>query len=249
MKASLSKETLDKKGKLQLLDTWAKFQVAERCPQYKFSGDIFEDWLRELAKSSLVWADMGCGYDTLLSEIQGPPLKVGIDLIPTFAKQANETVFFVVADLRQLPFKTGCLHLVSSKNVFEHLENPAMVVKELYRVLSSRGSMVIRTPNRFYPVLAIGHLLPLFVKKRLLHRVFAAQYKDVFPTYYRANSRHKMYRILRKACFRIISLQSVEDLHRFSKWAFWPSYAYMKLSSLRGLEFLRSNMVVWARKQ
>lgn len=62
---------------------------------------------------------------------------VGADLNPAVARNTNLTDA-VVADLAALPFRDGTFDLAFSKYVFEHLERPRPVMRELRRVLAPR---------------------------------------------------------------------------------------------------------------
>jgi 2-polyprenyl-3-methyl-5-hydroxy-6-metoxy-1,4-benzoquinol methylase len=55
---------------------------------------------------------------------------------------------FVQANLNEkLPFESGTFDAVVCKQVVEHLENPSHLIRESYRVLRSKGSVMISTPN------------------------------------------------------------------------------------------------------
>jgi len=54
---------------------------------------------------------------------------------------------WVVADAEMLPFRSGAFDKIWSSHVIEHLENPALYLYNIYRVLRRGGSAVIKTPN------------------------------------------------------------------------------------------------------
>jgi SAM-dependent methyltransferase len=83
--------------------------------------------------------------------------------------------------------------LITLNNVAEHLEQPREVLAEFARVLAPGGRLIIHTPNiSSYPmrIADLGRrILPKpFVMKMIRYMDFREE-EDVFPTYYRANTR------------------------------------------------------------
>ena len=107
-------------------------------------------------------------------------------------KEASRTATldrFVVADLcERLPFDDGTFDLVYANFVIEHLAKPAATFVEWRRVLRPAGSLVIVTSNRDSPLLKVGALLPDRARVALKWRGAGAVERDVFPTFYGANT-------------------------------------------------------------
>jgi SAM-dependent methyltransferase len=88
-----------------------------------------------------------------------------------------------------LPFDDAEFDLIISDFVFEHLENPHEVAKELQRVLKNGGIIVARTPNKFGYVAIIASLVPNKMHSAVLGYIQPDRKdNDVFPTYYRLNT-------------------------------------------------------------
>lgn len=82
----------------------------------------------------------------------------------------------VIADAQFLPFKEKLFDLVSLFSVIEHITNQELALKEAWRVLKSRGKLIIQIPNKFFPLelhsgLPFVFLLPLRIKGFVLRRI------------------------------------------------------------------------------
>lgn len=63
-------------------------------------------------------------------------------------------------DGKRLPFKENIFDIVSASDVWEHVENPRLMLKEIYRVLKPSGILFIHNPNKLWP-LETHYKLPL----------------------------------------------------------------------------------------
>ncbi|HYT32319.1 MAG TPA: 2-oxo acid dehydrogenase subunit E2 [Thermoanaerobaculia bacterium] len=64
-------------------------------------------------------------------------------------------------DAKQLPFEPGSFDLVISNNMLHRVRDPLIVLREIHRVASSRGALLIRDVRRL-PSPWMGLLLPLY---------------------------------------------------------------------------------------
>jgi SAM-dependent methyltransferase len=88
-----------------------------------------------------------------------------------------------------LPFDDQQFDLIVSDFVFEHLEDPGKVTKELMRVLKPGGWILARTPNKFGYVAIIAALVPNRLHQIVLKTIQPYRKElDVFPVYYRINT-------------------------------------------------------------
>lgn len=71
---------------------------------------------------------------------------VGVDV-------SKEVYPSIVADARQLPFRAQSFDQVVFSDVIEHLPKGAerKALREIWRVLRTQGSLVLSTPNDFFP--------------------------------------------------------------------------------------------------
>jgi SAM-dependent methyltransferase len=170
----------------------------------------------------------------------------GADTDPAIQGNANLTDA-VVADLAQLPYGAAEFDLVFSKYVFEHLDRPLDVMRELRRVLKPGGHLLIHTPNRWHYVALFATLTPTtfhawFNDKR--GRVEA----DTFATRYRVNDRKTVDRLAMSAGFRVVTIELIEtkpDYLFFNPVVYRAGIAYERVvNRWAALEGLRVQMLV-----
>lgn len=68
------------------------------------------------------------------------------------ARMRDATLPLVVADLRRLPFKSECIHLVWNSSTIEHLPNPEEALQEMRRVAKNSGAIFVGVPNALGPL-------------------------------------------------------------------------------------------------
>jgi SAM-dependent methyltransferase len=99
--------------------------------------------------------DAGCGTGFEMDNFKklAPGLALhGVDISAVVLQQAvtrpgNGDVSFYQSGLEALPFDDCSFDYVASHEVIEHVEDPAIVLRELCRVLRPGGVAVIATPN------------------------------------------------------------------------------------------------------
>lgn len=169
----------------------------------------------------------------------------GADTDPAIAENANLTDA-AVADLASLPYEDASFDLVFSKYVFEHLERPVAVMRELRRVLKPGGHLLVHTPNRWHYVAMFATLTPTrfhvwFNERR--GRVEA----DTFPTRYRANDRRTLERLAAASRFRLVELDLFEtkpDYLYFHPWAYRAGITYERIvNRFDGLAPMRVQLI------
>lgn len=101
----------------------------------------------------LLEAGCGTGIEVVNLQRQAPGLRIqGVDvssvaLAGAVAKPETSNAAFYQAALERLPFPDAAFDYIASHEVIEHVEDPAVVVRELGRVLKPGGVCVIATPN------------------------------------------------------------------------------------------------------
>ena len=92
--------------------------------------------------------DVGCGTGAFLERLKkaGYTSLFGVDILPP---STLNSVTFLRCDLDycKLDLKDESIKLVTSIEVFEHIENIGLLLDELYRVIIPDGLMLITTPN------------------------------------------------------------------------------------------------------
>jgi SAM-dependent methyltransferase len=107
------------------------------------------------ARTSGHLLDAGCGTgnETVNLRRQAPGLRIsGVDVssaalaIAVTRPETRDAIFYR-STLENLPFPDAVFDYIASHEVIEHVEDPAVVLSELYRVLKPAGVCVIATPN------------------------------------------------------------------------------------------------------
>lgn len=179
-------------------------------PEYEDEHTAFDEMISRYSRPGWIVLDAGAGrglrYDfacrSEASRFAGADMDAGVLENPLLADAT-------VADLADLPYPDATFDLVISKYVFEHLERPLSVMRELRRVLKPGGHLCIHTPNRWHYVALAAAATPT-----RFHRWYNERRDreavDTFPTAYRANDRRTLERLARAARFRITELRSIE---------------------------------------
>ncbi len=72
-----------------------------------------------------------------------------------------------VADAGGIPYDDAVFDMAFADNVFEHLEQPLDVFREVARVLKPGGKLLFKTPNRRHYVPTFARLTPHSVHERV----------------------------------------------------------------------------------
>lgn len=137
-----------------------------------------------------VLADIGCGRGNLWREVGSAFSRcVAVDAVRYDGLPAD--VEFTRADLDRppLPLDDGSADVVAAVETIEHLENPWRFCRELARIASPGGWVLVTTPNQ----LSVLSLLTLVVKRR-----FSAFQDDAYPAHRTALLEIDLHRLARE---------------------------------------------------
>lgn len=201
--------------------------------------------LSELLNKDADWLDLGCGHQLLPewmpgweqyeAQIMNAARSVtGIDLDVSAIRRHRHIARRVVGDLHHLPFKDDSFHLVTANVVVEHVADPALLLAEAHRILHPGGIFLFHTPNFLSYGTLIAALLPQIWKNKLALLLQGREEEDVYPTFYRINTRRKIEKFAHQSGFTVASLRMVES----------SAQTYM-LGPLVGLELLLIRMLRW----
>ncbi len=111
-----------------------------------------------LSAGSRVLVD-GCGIGMYVRALrQVTPNVVGLDIEPErVADTRVHSPLVNVAAGEHLPYLSDYFDLVLSHEVIEHVQDDAITVAEMVRVLKKGGRAIIFCPNRLYPFETHGH--------------------------------------------------------------------------------------------
>lgn len=118
--------------------------------------NIALDMIKDRKGQIIKYLDIGCAdgrITKLLSKYIGAEEVYGIDISNSLLRSARLKGIRVLnldVDKESLPFRSNYFDLVTVFEVIEHLFDPDFVLQEIYRVLKSRGLLLISTPNLSY---------------------------------------------------------------------------------------------------
>lgn len=174
---------------------------------------------------------------------------IGLDVDPAvknnlFLKEAH------VYDGKTFPFPEASFHTVVTDYALEHVEDPAALLREIYRVLEPGGMFLFRTPNIFHYVSVFSRLLPDSISPWLRNR--PADHR-VYPKFFRCNSEHACRRSLSESGFEVLKLALIEKEPSYgmhSRLLFLPMMVYERfVNSSDIFRNFRANILCAARKQ
>lgn len=216
-------------------------------PSRQYSQILYAQMLSKLVPDRAAWLDAGCGHQVFkikstLEEAQlvsRTSLAVGCDLDLHALRIHRSFQLRTCSDLRQLPFGSSRFDIVTLNYVAEHLEDPNATFVELARVLRPGGALVIVTPHAlgyFVRLSRLGHyFLPKsFIRRFILIREYRSP-EDIYPTFYRANTREDLSFQLRTVGLAEEDFQMLRDPAIFN---FIAPLAAFELLLTRFLELL-----------
>ena len=233
----------------------------QKCLQlfekYYAGRKFYDERYRELIHQYLVpgqpLLDAGCGcYMKSCKDLSSVARVVGIDLETALESDNQSAPFGVCGDLDRLPFPSDYFDMVISRSVVEHLENPAVVFRELHRVLRPGGKVVLCTPNKYDYVSVVAAITPHWFHQFLVSKIFPVSKQDVFPTFYRANTLSSIRRALNSAGLVERELGTINHYPAylmFSPVLFRLGVLYERLTSMDLFRSLRGSILCVFEKQ
>jgi ubiquinone/menaquinone biosynthesis C-methylase UbiE len=228
-------------------------------PTLKFSQYHYYDTLLKAIPDGCQWLELGCGHQMFAAWMNREQAElaarskrlVGIERdLP--ALKANPVIHDAVyGDINCLPFSTDCFDVVTANMVVEHMDQPALAVREAHRVLRPRGLFVFHTPNRRSIMMTLARMAPQALKNWLALVLEDREAKDVFPTHYAMNTPREISRQALSAGFIVREIRSVSTT---ALTALMPPFCIVELLYLRMLDrfpifaVLRSNLIVTLEK-
>jgi SAM-dependent methyltransferase len=221
---------------------WARAFLRRLSPRYRLASEVLLRTISDLVREEVRWLDVGAGENWLVHHYEegSDGLGVGSDVYRPERIRRRER--YVLALGERLPFRDGEFDLVTAHWVVEHLKEPEAFLREMHRVLRPGGRLFIRTPNLFSPVTALARFLPEGIKRALVPRVFLGGKSDYFEAHYPMNTEAKLREMPKRLGFRVESMELVEDLHFRNRLVFFLMFLLERLSSIRPLRILRSQV-------
>ena len=163
--------------------------MRERWNSGQNATDAYRQRVADLATPGMSILHAGCGWDR--NEITRPWRNhcriVGVDLDKRVAQSFHSE--FHRCSLDAMPFGDASFDLVVSEYVWEHLDNPEGVFREIARVLKPGGRLVVLTPCKWSYKGIAAWLMPFRFHIWMGNiRYGKGHDPDMYPTRYRCNT-------------------------------------------------------------
>ena len=228
------------------------------APNLKYSQYIYENVLRVHINSEVQWIDIGAGHQILppwrLKEenilVKNCKNIVGFDYDISALKCHRSIRLKVKGDIAKLPFRNNLFDLVTANMVVEHMHNPDIQFREVYRILKPGGMFIFHTPNALGYGTILARMIPDTLKRKLTLILHDRGEEDVFKAYYRANTRRRVRNLSAKVGFKIVRIKMIVSS---AITAIIPPLALLELIWIRilmikPLRSIRTNIIVILEK-
>lgn len=155
--------------------------------------------------------DLGAGAGIIAAmSFRGKARRIyGIDLDP----RVTDNPFLDegwVCDANSIPYPDNSFDLIFLDNVFEHLEQQELVLKEAMRVLKPGGRLLFQTPNRRHYMPLIARMTPHRFHQ-FVNRLRGWDEVDTFPNFYRANTPQDVQSLAKRTGFFVRQVDLIES--------------------------------------
>jgi SAM-dependent methyltransferase len=151
----------------------------------------------------------------------------------------------------EIPYSSNTFDMVFANNVMEHVQNPKIAFKEIYRVLKPNGIFVAKTPNKWHYVAMIAKMTP-YSFHVFINRIRGRKAYDIFPTEYKINTKRDIKDCSYYSGFEVVNIEMWEgrpEYLRISPPFYIMGYIYERLvNHMSFLTKFRCVMVFTLRK-
>jgi 2-polyprenyl-3-methyl-5-hydroxy-6-metoxy-1,4-benzoquinol methylase len=176
--------------------------------------EVYARILKTYVRPGLRWLDIGCGRQIVpdwawrLNEQKAALKDVELSGLDTDSA-IHEHPFLSrrligLADSIDAP--DSYFDLITANMVMEHVPDPLVIYREVFRVLQPGGTFLIHTPNKWYYLLFLAKFAPEWLKHRVIWLLERRHSADVFPTFYRSNTESAFYRWAAQSGFTVKSI-------------------------------------------
>lgn len=187
-------------------------RYAESHPQWRPSTHVYQDLVAaHLTPESRV-LDLGCGRGGVMERLHRQAGSViGADPDHRSLREHRQPALPLSCGLAEaLPYPAEAFDLVCCSWVLEHLREPGRSFAEVHRVLKGGGRFIFLTPNVRHPLIKLNRRAQ-WTQGWLVDRLYRRVQVDVFPAYYRANSRRKIKGLAEQADLTLSLFQFIGD--------------------------------------
>ncbi len=184
---------------------------------------LFRERILAQIKPDSVVLDLGAGAGIVSQmNFKGLAKKIcGVDLDPRVVDNPMLDEGRI-SDAGEIPYGDGLFDVVFSDNVFEHLDAPLAVYKEVARVLKPGGVLLFKTPNKWHYMPTIARMTPHGFHQ-YVNRLRGRAEVDTFPTRYRTNTKGDVLRLAAAAGLMVERIEHIEGRPEYLRMT-WPTY-------------------------
>lgn len=170
-----------------LLEEQGRLRVARQLTS------ILIDWYSQDKLKTLTVLDYGCSNGVITNHMAGSVKEiVGIDVDAVAIERAEKkygrknyrkkSLSFKINTNIKIPYKNNSFDLVICNQVYSYLDNPKLMVKEIYRVLKMGGVCLFTGDNLLRPIEPLYNLpfIRLFPKPLTVAFLKALGYKNIY---------------------------------------------------------------------
>lgn len=165
--------------------------------------EYFEQRFRDVVRPGDLVLDAGCGSGKYSARIGSGARDCKVAGLDNFESVRHNSIldYQVCGNVNELPFGDASFDLVYARWLVEHLKNPRVALREFHRVLKPGGRLALFTTNLLHYYGAVARVTPQWFHVWFNCRVRGFEEVDIFPTYYRANTRWRIQKVLRDVGF------------------------------------------------
>ena len=218
--------------------------------------EYFEQRFRDMVRPGDLVLDAGCGNGKYSAEKQSDICAHKVAGLDNFesVRQHPFLDYRICGDVNALPFGDASFDVVYGRWLLEHLQNPTVALREFHRVLKPGGRLTLFTTNLLHYYGAVARVTPQWFHVWFNCRIRKFEEADIFPTYYSANTRWTVHRLLRAVGFsasgiEIRLMEGSSSVLGFNFVLHGLGRAYEQMvKRFEKLEPFRMNLIAIARK-
>jgi 2-polyprenyl-3-methyl-5-hydroxy-6-metoxy-1,4-benzoquinol methylase len=191
-------------------------------PNLRNSQYAYRETLKLYVRAKPRWLDLGCGHQLLpewmpasekeqIDILKWAQTAVGIDADLPSLRKHRTLQNRVFGDIGRLPFRDQSFDLITANMVIEHVQDPDGLLREVHRALPPNGIFLFHTPNCWSYATLISTVIPAALKVKLAAFLQNRGEEDVFPTFYRMNSREAIRRLAKQCGFDVLEFRLIES--------------------------------------